>query len=150
MDATRESTRQPDSENGECAMPDHNHANAAVEHDRHDPIHVERALARMGGDRELFREVLDAFRQTCPGLLAELHAALETSDSRRVGAVAHTIKGAAASIGAEATSELALKLETMGKRGDLAEAAATIAALEEHCRQVDAFAQASLFGNAGE
>ncbi len=137
--------------NGGRVMLHHDEIRASVPGggDRPDPINIEKALGRMGRDRELLLEVVDAFRQTLPGLLTELRAGYGASDSPRIAAAAHTIKGAAASICADAASEIALKLEIMGKQGDLAEAGPALAALEELCREVDAFAQASLTENAG-
>ena len=53
------------------------------------------------------------------------------------GALAHTIKGAVGTLGATAAFETALRLETMGRQGDLSLAAEAIAALdEEHTEQL--------------
>ncbi len=79
--------------------------------------HLETAdtLARLGGDRDLLRELYHAFALDAPLKLQTLRHALD--DARRDDAArqAHALKGAAAAIGAEPCRQLALELETLLK-----------------------------------
>ena len=93
-------------------------------------FHFEKALARMGGNPELFREVAGLFAEDAPGHLAEIRDAVAAGDSVRLSRAAHTLKGGLGYIGAPAPVQLALKLEQMGKGGELAGAAAAIEALQ--------------------
>jgi len=55
----------------------------------------------MGGDTELFQEMVGLLRADAPPLLAALHRAIEQSEHSNVQRVAHTLKGLAANFGAE-------------------------------------------------
>jgi PAS domain S-box-containing protein len=87
-------------------------------------------LARMDGDWELFREVIEIFAVDSRKMLAVLHDAIAAGDGRRVNRAAHTIKGALGNFSARGAMELTLKLEGLGKSGDLTGAWEEYAALE--------------------
>jgi HPt (histidine-containing phosphotransfer) domain-containing protein len=89
------------------------------------------ALARVGGDRQLLRELARLFLDQQPAWLADLHDALEQGDAARLQRTAHTLKGAVATFGARAAAEAALQLETIGHSGALASGPAAYRALQE-------------------
>jgi HPt (histidine-containing phosphotransfer) domain-containing protein len=91
----------------------------------------EEALARVGGDEELLKELVGLFLEDYPGRLAELGRAVAAHDGRAVQRVAHSLKGAVGAFGARAASEAALRLEAMGRRGDLSGAEEAWAALDD-------------------
>ncbi|MCK4728002.1 MAG: Hpt domain-containing protein [Desulfobacterales bacterium] len=76
-------------------------------------------LGRLGGDEELFDEVISVFMKDAPVQLEQLRQALNDNDAERVRQQAHRIKGASANIGAQALSDLAFEIETAGKDAKL-------------------------------
>jgi len=78
----------------------------------------EEALARMGGNLELFREVADMLAADSPRFMAELRAAARACDGLRLYAAAHSLRGALGYVGARVPVQKALELERSGKTGD--------------------------------
>jgi CheY-like chemotaxis protein/HPt (histidine-containing phosphotransfer) domain-containing protein len=76
---------------------------------------LERAL----GDEELVRHIMERFREDMPRQAELLQQALETGDEDAVVMHAHSIKGSAANVSAEALSKIAGEIEMAGRRGDL-------------------------------
>ncbi len=68
---------------------------------------------------EVFVSVVDAFIDDLPMYLMSLRAAISKNDAQQVYELAHTIKGTAASVGADVVASLARRLEEMGKMRDL-------------------------------
>jgi PAS domain S-box-containing protein len=93
------------------------------------------ALARVGGDLGLFKDLVALFHDECPGLMAEMRQAIDQNDAPCLRRAAHTLKGSAATLGAKAASEAALRLEMIGRNGDLANAAEAYQALEQALAQ---------------
>jgi PAS domain S-box-containing protein len=92
------------------------------------------ALATVGGDRELLREVIAAFLQEAPPLLADLRQAAASADGEGVRRAAHTLKSSLRYLGAEMLYERALTLETIGRGGRLADLED---ALRQFCQSVE-------------
>ena len=88
-------------------------------------------LGRLGGDEELFDEVISVFMKDAPVQLEQLRQALNDNDAERVRRQAHRIKGASANIGAQALSDLAFEIETAGKDAKLDVALPLVGKLEE-------------------
>jgi len=88
-------------------------------------------LGRLGGDEELFDEVISVFMKDAPVQLEQLRQALKDNDAERVRRQAHRIKGASANIGAQALSDLAFEIETAGKDAKLDVALPLVGKLEE-------------------
>jgi PAS domain S-box-containing protein len=89
------------------------------------------ALAHTGGDPALLGELAAIFRGDCPRLLAALHGALAAGNAEGLRVAAHTLKGSLACLGAVPAARQAQQLEGLARRGDLAAAAAALAAVEE-------------------
>jgi CheY-like chemotaxis protein/HPt (histidine-containing phosphotransfer) domain-containing protein len=96
-------------------------------------------LARVGGNRDTLRGLVEVLYQDCNTHMAELDAALRGRDPARVQVAAHTIKGMVAFFGAGPAVAAALQLERAGESGQLAGAAHTFAAL---ARELEALAAA--------
>ncbi len=92
-------------------------------------------LGRLGNDRGLVRRVTELFLGDCPRLLAALREASDGGDAAALARAAHTLKGALGNLGAVSASRAALVAEEAGRRGDLAAAAASVAALDEAAGQ---------------
>ena len=84
------------------------------------------ALERVGGDEELLDELLTMLLEQARAGLADLAQAIREGDARGVEHSAHSLKGAAASLGAERFRQRAWELETIGRSGDLAAAPAAL------------------------
>jgi signal transduction histidine kinase/DNA-binding response OmpR family regulator/HPt (histidine-containing phosphotransfer) domain-containing protein len=84
---------------------------------RLDPAALER-LVELSGDRDFVRDLLAEFRDELPDLLTAIRTALsgDLADARRH---AHSLKSAAANVGADALSAQAAKVEAAAKAGDL-------------------------------
>ncbi|HUJ81218.1 MAG TPA: response regulator [Candidatus Acidoferrales bacterium] len=80
-------------------------------------LDADAALARIGGDRELLEELCRLFAEECPRNIASLHAAADSHDVEAIVHLAHTIRGAAASIGASRLSQAAREIEQKAEGG---------------------------------
>jgi CheY-like chemotaxis protein len=78
------------------------------------PIHRPSLLARMGGDHDLLRDVVQLFLDDCPQRLAAIRQAIDRCDPAGLRAEAHTLKGAAANLSAEELADAARTLEQVG------------------------------------
>ncbi len=87
-------------------------------------------LERLMDDRELGRTIVERFLSDVPVMMGKLKDFLSMGDMPGARREAHTIKGAAATVGGPALSEVALKLEEIGKQGGLGEALNVLPRLE--------------------
>jgi CheY-like chemotaxis protein len=94
------------------------------------------ALERVGGDRQLLRELAAMFQVEAPRLLAEVQAALAARDVVRLKRAGHTLKGAVGTFGARRAIDAALAVEQMGAKGNLEGAEAACRELEEAVAQL--------------
>jgi len=94
---------------------------------------MDRALCvqRLGGNAQLIRHLVEVFRADCPRMLAEIHAAAAARHPAALERAAHALKGAVGNFAAGRAVEAAQRLEMMGHGGDLANAPAACAALEQ-------------------
>jgi PAS domain S-box-containing protein len=88
-----------------------------------EPAHVvfdvDSLLRRLMGDRDLAGAVLNGFIQDAPSQLDNLRVRLDEFDAPGMRLQAHTLKGSAATVGAEALRWVALALETAATDGRL-------------------------------
>jgi CheY-like chemotaxis protein/HPt (histidine-containing phosphotransfer) domain-containing protein len=75
------------------------------------------ALDRVGEDEELLRDVVDAFLQESPTLLAELRRAVDSGDTKLMRRAAHTLKTSFGHFGATEAAELSEEIETLATDG---------------------------------
>jgi two-component system sensor histidine kinase/response regulator len=82
-------------------------------------------MRRLGGDLELFADVVHLFLEDCPACVAAIKAAIDAHDADGLRTSAHTLKGVAANLSAAGLFEAAQILERLGaeSRLDPAEAA---------------------------
>jgi HPt (histidine-containing phosphotransfer) domain-containing protein len=88
------------------------------------------ALKATEGDIDLLRDVVDAFLEEYPTLLAELERALGTRDTTTIRRASHTLRGSLRLFGDAISRELAERLEGMGVTGELDHARSTYQALQ--------------------
>jgi PAS domain S-box-containing protein len=88
------------------------------------------ALARIGGDEELLRDLCHIFLEESPKLMLKLQQAVAAGDADGVMRAAHSLKGETSYLGANRTSRAARELEEMGRDQNLSQASDTLATLE--------------------
>ncbi len=81
-------------------------------------IDVSSGLRRTGGNRARYETLLRKFAEQQADAVAAMEAALSGGDAATAERTAHSLKGAAATLGATALSEAAARAETAIKRGD--------------------------------
>jgi two-component system, sensor histidine kinase and response regulator len=88
------------------------------------------ALDRIGGDEELLQEIANLFLEEYPNLIHEIRAAVLSRDADALERGAHSLKGSVANFEAHAAVEVSLRLESMGRSGNLEQAKAALVELE--------------------
>ena len=78
------------------------------------PVDLRRLKDFTGGDKDFEKEIIDLFLKDTLKHLARLETAINGENASDVEAAAHSIKGAAANMGAEKFRKLAQDLETKG------------------------------------
>jgi CheY-like chemotaxis protein/HPt (histidine-containing phosphotransfer) domain-containing protein/two-component sensor histidine kinase len=82
------------------------------------------------GTPSFLRELVETFNQSTPERLSRMRKALDTRDAKDLTKTAHTLKTAAASLGAMSVSALCRELEALGKSGKLDESSELLGRLE--------------------
>ncbi len=75
-------------------------------------------LRRVGGNAALYLKILKNFRDSQTDAVQRIQVAAEAGDTERARREAHTLKGLAGNIGADALQTLAQKIEDVFMRGD--------------------------------
>jgi hypothetical protein len=88
------------------------------------------ALRRFGGNLAALKRSGEAFLQGCPGRLEEMRQAVSAGDARALRRAAYRMDWDLSRLSAGAAFQAALRLERMGKDGDLEGAASALALLE--------------------
>jgi len=106
------------------------------------PIDFEGAAERLGGDSEFMREIVQEFMDFAPEQLKNMGTEVRNGNAAGLERASHTLKGAAASINAEQIRAIALKLEEIGRSGDLRDAVTGLAELETEFKRLQDFVTA--------
>ena len=88
------------------------------------------ALERVGGDSELLQEMAQLFLEEYPSQPAAARAAVQARYRNALERRAHSLKGSVGNFGAAAAQDAALRLELLGRRGDLQEVDQALGCLE--------------------
>ena len=94
------------------------------------------ALDRLGGDEELLKELLGMLLQQISAGMPGIAQAIERNDPGGLEHIAHSLKGAAASLAAERFRQRAHDLELIGRSGDLSGVQAALGRLEDEDRRL--------------
>jgi signal transduction histidine kinase/CheY-like chemotaxis protein len=90
-------------------------------------------------EHELVNRLVKSFLTRVPGYLTSLNDAVAAADATSLEEAAHSLKGAAANIGAVGVAEICDRLETLGRTGDLGLSAADgLHRLQAEVGQLDA------------
>ena len=93
-------------------------------------LNLDEALNRVDGDRELLSEMAGVFLDEYPLLLVTMQDALSHGNAQTLTYAVHTLKGSVANFAATSVFEAALKLEKIGRQGNLTQAKTALAELE--------------------
>jgi two-component system, sensor histidine kinase and response regulator len=99
-------------------------------------IDLAAAMDRLGGDEELFAELVGLFRGEGPRMIQEISEALAARDSAALQRTAHGLKGAAGYLGGTQTVEAAHRLELIGASGELSAAPEAFQRLQEEIERL--------------
>lgn len=77
------------------------------------------ALEQSGEDEDILAELLDLFRESAASDVEKIKEGLSAGDSEAAGDAAHSIKGAAASLGVEGIRLVSYEMEKAGRDGDV-------------------------------
>jgi HPt (histidine-containing phosphotransfer) domain-containing protein len=91
----------------------------------------EDAIERLGGAEDLLDEFLELLLKQTTTDLPQIAQAVEQGNANRLEHLAHSLKGAAASLSAERVRQAASNLESMGRDGDMSKAQPALALLEQ-------------------
>jgi len=103
-----------------------------------EPVIFDRAalLNRVNGDEEIVAEVMEIFLQDVPRQILSLQEAIANGDAVLAVRQAHSIKGAAANVGAVALQEVSYQMERTAKDGQLNGAVNLVEAISEEFDKV--------------
>lgn len=77
------------------------------------------AMEQAADDAELFKELLEIFKQSCDTDIRAIKEGIENDNPKQVYGAAHSMKGAAASLGATMIHDIALTIERDSREGSL-------------------------------
>ena len=89
------------------------------------------AQEQAADDTDLLHELIEIFKESCTNDYNLINAGVENGDAGQIADAAHSIKGAAASLGLEGIRDLALEMEKDGRAGQTEVARQRLAELEE-------------------
>ena len=103
---------------------------------------AETLLARMEGDVELVRKLIDFFERDRPVLMDQIRKAIEAKDASSLEFAAHRLSGLVRNFGAAGAAQSAIKLETLARDEDLAGASAVFKGVSLEIDRLSAALQA--------
>lgn len=81
---------------------------------------IEAAIDRLGGDVELYKDLVDRFLDDSAGTRRRIQVAIENRDGAQLHSASHSLKGLAASCGATSVAEALAELESLGRTREFA------------------------------
>lgn len=127
---------------GRCHNPEHGtmHQRAARPHDA--AFDYDRSLARLGGNPDLFAEIVVLFLEDAPQLLKRARDGLVQQNLSELERAAHSLKGLSVNFDATQLVSAASRLEQMARARDLERAAACLPELEREFARLQTELQA--------
>jgi CheY-like chemotaxis protein/HPt (histidine-containing phosphotransfer) domain-containing protein len=93
-------------------------------------------LDRLGGDEEIFREIVATFLEDAPLQVEKLKQALREGDAAWVERQAHSLKGSAMNMAGKALQTVALEMEVAGKERNLGRASSLVEKLDQELERL--------------
>ena len=103
------------------------------------PMDFAKATEEFEGDEEFLMEVMEGFIENVKSQTGIICEAISDGDAETVRREAHSIKGGAANLTADALSEIAFELENIGKSGVLEQGFETLKKLEQEFFRLERF-----------
>jgi HPt (histidine-containing phosphotransfer) domain-containing protein len=107
-------------------------------HDTEQVLNREVALARLGGNANLFAKLVHLYFDDSERMLRQLHEAALRKDASVVERAAHTLKSLAANFEAIPAARVALRIEELAQAGQLDSVMDCIPELEQQFNRLDA------------
>jgi CheY-like chemotaxis protein len=101
-------------------------------------LNLTEALARAGGSEKLLHRVCQVFLENLPRMSAAIQTSVGNMDAAAIQHAAHTLKGSASLIGAQAVTAAARDLEMMAKSGKLDGLELTLETLDHELKRLTA------------
>ncbi|MGI8982589.1 MAG: response regulator [Pirellulaceae bacterium] len=101
-------------------------------------INFDAVLETVGGDRDLLKEIFQAFLDESPKHLQSIRQAIPAGDGALLQRAAHTLRGTMGTIGVNGSADTAAKLERMGKENSFTGAEAACASMERELTAIHA------------
>jgi HPt (histidine-containing phosphotransfer) domain-containing protein len=95
------------------------------------PIDAATLLDRCMGDAVFLQRVLEKFRSSSDAMLNTIAQAVHDGDKEKMGRGAHSLKGAAANLSAEAVRSIAGRLQDLAHGDDLSQAEQSLSELKQ-------------------
>jgi HPt (histidine-containing phosphotransfer) domain-containing protein len=102
------------------------------------PFDYATSVARLGGDRELFLDIVEIFLEDGPMYLEQAVGALAKGDAGTLERAAHTLKGMSANFAAASAVAAAYAVELHAREHRLENAAACFPQLQRQVQHLDA------------
>ncbi len=93
-------------------------------------------FARVDGDVEFLRELVEVFFENYPGYLSQIREGISNREGEMVEQAAHALKGALGGLEAEAAFRTSFELEQMGRAGNLTTAEQSLDRLEREIESI--------------
>ena len=94
-------------------------------------LDAEELLEEVDDDREMLAQMFQIFESDSEGRVSRIRSAIEAGDATTLMEEAHALKGGIGNFFADIPFETAYCLESMGKEGNLSDAARVFSQLEE-------------------
>jgi HPt (histidine-containing phosphotransfer) domain-containing protein len=92
---------------------------------------LDRLLKAAGGDPAFVADLIDAFAEDAPAMLADLRSGVASGDSESVRRTAHTLKSNAATFGGTQLAAVCADLESSAGNGNVAVSGETLTTIEQ-------------------
>ncbi len=102
-------------------------------------IDMDEIMEIMDDDKELIKECFTDFIEEYPTMLSKIKNAIDSGDASELNATAHKIKGSLKYLAANPAADVAYKLESMGKEGNLDNAENELESLTNACDTLKGF-----------
>jgi HPt (histidine-containing phosphotransfer) domain-containing protein len=112
------------------------------------PVEMERLTDLAGGEKDMLRDLVELFNKQTSKQLAQLETAVQANKTEEVRHLAHSCKGASATMGMAPLAAIFFELEKMGRAASLDGAVPRLAEAAREFKRVQDFlaAQPALTG----
>jgi PAS domain S-box-containing protein len=107
-------------------------------------IDEQEVLKGLGGDRELFTDVLSLFLEDSKRLFQDIQSAVAGKNPAALARSAHALKGSIANLSSGAAHKYSAELEKMGKNGEISSAPEFVRKLKDALQKLQSAATAAL------